>query len=133
MKIFLDDYRNPLDCLSYMYTRIGELNPIYNDGEWFIVRNYPDFVKAIERFAGEITHVSFDHDLCDGHYHQNMQEGIINYNSDDFKNPLHKTGYHAALFMRGLYLDNMLPLPTVFVHSLNPVGSENITELLKLR
>ena len=86
MKIFLDDYRIPMDCIKYMHTRIGPMNTIYNDGEWFIVRNYPQFVNAIDRFKGEITHVSFDHDLADAHYHQDMQEGDIDYNSEELNN-----------------------------------------------
>ena len=132
MKIFLDDYRIPADCLKYMYQRIGKLNPIYNDSEWIVVKNYPQFVRAVIRFKGEITHVSFDHDLADGHYHQNMQEGTINYDSEDFNNDdINKTGYHAAKFLKELYLENKLELPIMFVHSMNPVGTENIINLFK--
>ncbi len=132
MKIFLDDYRQPSECLSYMYTRIGHLNPIYNEGEWYIVRNYPYFIKAIDRFKGEITHISFDHDLADGHYHKNMQEGILNYDSEDFNSDdFNKTGYHAAKYLKELYEKEGLKLPTVFVHSMNPVGTENIINLFK--
>lgn len=132
MKIFLDDYRFPQDCLSYMHTRIGTLNPIYGEGEWYIVRNYPEFVKAIKRFKGEITHVSFDHDLADGHYHKNMQEGVINYASEDFSSDdYNKTGYHAAKFLKEVYQTNNLALPTMFVHSMNPVGTENIINLFR--
>lgn len=132
MKLFLDDYRNPIDCIKYMHSRIGSENPIYGYGEWFIVRNYPDFVNAINRFKGEITHVSFDHDLADGHYHQNMQEGEIDYYSKDFQSDdYNKTGYHAAKYMKDLYYTYQLDLPVIFVHSMNPVGTENITNLFK--
>jgi len=132
MKLFLDDYRSPIDCLSYMHTRIGKLNPIYNDGEWYVVRNYPEFVKAINRFKGEITHVSFDHDLADGHYHQNMQEGVINYNSEYFNSDdFNKTGYHAAIYLKELYEQHKLDLPVMFVHSMNPVGTENIINVFR--
>lgn len=132
MKIFLDDYRSPIDCLKYMYQRIGDLNPIYNDAEWFIVRSYPAFVKAVDRFKGEITHVSFDHDLADGHYHQNMQEGVIDYDSVDFNSDdFNKTGYHAAKYIKDVYGSYKLDLPIMFVHSMNPVGTENIVNLFK--
>jgi hypothetical protein len=132
MKLFLDDYRNPSECLSYMYQRIGKLNPIYNEGDWYIVKNYPEFTKAIDEFKGKITHVSFDHDLADGHYHKNMQEGVLNYTSEDFNSDdFNKTGYHAAKYMKELYEKEKLELPIMFVHSMNPVGTQNIINLFK--
>ena len=132
MKIFLDDYRQPTDCLKYMDKRIGNLNPIYNEGEWFVVKNYPEFVKAIDRFKGEITHISFDHDLADGHYHQNMQEGTINYSSEDFNsNDFNKTGYHAAEYFKKVYDNEKLEYPVLFVHSMNPVGTQNIVNVFR--
>lgn len=133
MKIFLDDYRNPIDCLPYMHQRIGKLNPIYNEREWYTVRNHPAFVEAINKFKGEITHVSFDHDLANGHYHKNMQEGVLNYNSEDFNsNEFNKTGYHSAKYLKEVYEKEGLSLPIIFVHSMNPVGTENIINLFKL-
>jgi hypothetical protein len=56
MKIFLDDYRLPKDCLSYMYQIIGNLNPIYNE-EWLVVKNYSEFCNAIREFYDKITHI----------------------------------------------------------------------------
>ena len=132
MKIFLDDYRIPMDCIKYMHTRIGPMNTIYNDGEWFIVRNYPQFVNAIDRFKGEITHISFDHDLADAHYHQDMQEGDIDYNAEELNNDEYdKTGYHAAQYLKEVYEKENLKLPLMFVHSMNPVGTQNIINLFK--
>jgi len=132
IKIFIDDYRNPIDCLSYMYKVIGHLNPIYGQSEWYIVRNYPDFVKAIDTFKGNISHISFDHDLADGHYHKNMQEGIINYDSEDFNSDdFNKTGYHAAQYFKNIYDEEKLKYPILFVHSMNPVGTQNIINLFK--
>lgn len=54
--LFLDDIRNPSDCIHYMYT------PIYTSVDWVIVRNYNEFVKTIEE-KGLPEIVSFDHDL----------------------------------------------------------------------
>lgn len=64
IKIFLDDIRHPVDCVKYMHTRIGPKNPLYLD-EWLIVRTYDDFKDVIIKNAGNISHVSFDHDLSD--------------------------------------------------------------------
>jgi hypothetical protein len=76
--------------------------------------------------------VSFDHDLADGHYHKNMQEGKLNYDAESFKSDdYNKTGYHCALWLRNLCYFNLVPLPKWYVHSANPVGTENIVALLK--
>jgi len=130
MKVFLDDVREPRDCLGYMYKRIGALNPIYLE-QWEIVRNYSEFVDCIEQNIGKITHVSFDHDLADGHYHKNMQEGVLNYNSFDFEPDENKTGFHAAKYLKELYEKKNIELPVMFVHSMNPVGTENIINIFK--
>ena len=128
MKLFLDDFRVPRDCLSYMHARIGPMNPIYNEEGWFVVRSYPAFISAVNMFKGQITHVSFDHDLAEGHYH----EGVINYDSEDFNlDDYNKTGYHAAKYLKEVYEKENLSLPKMFVHSMNPVGTENIINLFK--
>ncbi len=132
MKIFLDDVRIPTDCLLYMHKRIGLMKSVYLDYDWNVVRNYPAFVKAINEFKGKITHISFDHDLADGHYHKNMQEGVINYNSEDFNSDdFNKTGFHAAKYFKQVYDQEKLEYPVLFVHSMNPVGTQNIVNLFK--
>jgi hypothetical protein len=68
MKLFLDDIRNPEDCIHYMHKRIGSFNPIYLAEDWIIARNYDDFVRIITASNHIITHVSFDHDLAIEHY-----------------------------------------------------------------
>jgi|688.fasta_scaffold1628739_1 hypothetical protein len=132
MKIFLDDIRIPTDCIEYMGKRIGKLTYTYLDYDWNVVRNYPEFVKVIDKFKGKITHISFDHDLADGHYHKNMQKGVINYNSEDFNSDdFNKTGFHAAKYFKQVYDQEKLEYPVLFVHSMNPVGTENIVNLFK--
>jgi hypothetical protein len=128
--LFLDDYRRPDDCLKYMHMRIGAENLIYDSPNWFTVKHYPAFVQYIEK-NGLPDLISFDHDLADGHYHQNMQEGNINYQTEDFANDMHKTGYHCALWLTNYCMDKQLPLPKFLVHSMNPVGTENIKALLE--
>lgn len=128
--LFLDDYRNPLDCLKYMHTRIGPENLIYSSKSWETVRHYPAFVEYIQK-NGLPTVISFDHDLADGHYHENMQKGVLNYQGDSFNDDMNKTGYHCAKWLVDYCLDNNKPLPRCIVHSMNPVGTENITGLLE--
>lgn len=130
MKIFLDDFRKPVDCVAYMYKRIGAAIVLYKS-DWIVVKNYPEFRAAVDKYKGEITHVSFDHDLADGHYHRNMQKGVINYNSADFNSDdYNKTGYHCAVYLRDAYQADGLEMPVMYVHSMNPVGAENIKNAL---
>lgn len=124
MKIFLDDTRNPKEVLGWMYKRIGALNPIYNKS-WLIVKNYDEFKNVLTKYLPDITHISFDHDLCDEHY-QKCLDGEIEYDSLS-----EKTGYDCAKLMKDLYDLLELDYPVMFVHSLNPVGTENIKNLFK--
>lgn len=129
-KLFLDDYRIPRDCVQYMHQRIGKENPIYLQNDWIVAQNYKHFIRIVEKL-GIPELVSFDHDLADGHYHQNMQEGEINYQSDDFQNDMHKTGYHCAKWLAEKCAELKVPFPKSYVHSMNPVGTENITAFIK--
>lgn len=119
MKIFLDDIRNPEDCISYMHQRIGKLNTIYLEN-WEIVRNFNQFVKKIEENIDIITHISFDHDLADEHYDHNTW-GSPMY--------LEKTGLDCAKWLKEFYIENKTDLPVLFVHSMNPIGTQNIINL----
>lgn len=130
MKLFLDDIRAPFECAQYMHKRIGKLNPIYLEGEWYIVKNYDQFVKAISLYHKTITHISFDHDLADMHYHESMDQGKEAY-EDHLKTVTEKTGYNCAKFMKDFYDRFAIDYPVLFVHSMNPVGTENIINLFK--
>jgi len=128
-KLYLDDYRSPIDCVKYMHQKIGKLNPIYLEQDWVIVRNYIDFIWYIQK-NGLPDLISFDHDLAAGHYHRNMQEGNINYDTDDFQDDDNKTGYHCAQWLVEYCMQNKLKLPDWIVHSMNPSGTKNIESLL---
>ena len=117
MKVFLDDFRIPLDAAKYMHTRVGSKNPIYLD-KWEVVRNYDEFVKVVSGNFDFITHVSFDHDLADEHYATESWEQTDLY--------LEKTGLDCAKWLKNFYQENQTDLPEIFIHSMNPVGTENI-------
>lgn len=132
IKLFLDDYRNPKDCVTYMHSRIGVDNPIYLE-DWEIVHNYDEFVKFVKENAGIISHVSFDHDLADEHYtpeeYWEPIEASAKWQSEQrYKE---KTGYDAAKWLKQYYEENMLPLPIIYIHSMNPVGCQNIKNIFK--
>jgi hypothetical protein len=129
MKLFLDDVRNPTDCVKYMHARIGKDNPIYLEGEWYVVRNYDEFVKAIDEFYPQITHISFDHDLADEHYSTTMYTSI-----DEYYNAIEgseKTGLDCAKYMKKFYDEAGLTYPIMYVHSMNPVGTQAIVNLFR--
>jgi hypothetical protein len=119
MKLFLDDIRNP----------VGKLNPIYNE-EWIIAKNYNEFKELINNHSKEITHISFDHDLADEHYDMSMYDdkGLYNEKYDTFQE---KTGYDCAKYMKWFYDKFHMKYPIMFVHSMNPTGTENIINLFK--
>ena len=124
-RLFLDDIRVPFDCLSYMKPNVKH---IYEDNNWDVVRTYDDFVGYIEHF-GLPELISFDHDLADEHYSNKMYDGNNLYNKlyDEFKE---KTGYECAKWLCEYCSKNKLPLPMYIVHSMNPIGKENILSVL---
>jgi hypothetical protein len=108
-KIYLDDERTPIDKT------------------WIVVRNYGQFIKMVSDIGLEnISTISFDHDLGDTaieeFYNNVMNRGIL-----DYDNIQEKTGYDAAKWLVGHYMDNFTsPFPQVYVHSANPIGASNI-------
>lgn len=129
MKVFLDDVRSPQDCVGYMHLRIGAENPIYLSGGWLIVRNYDEFVEVIEKYHKDITHISYDHDLAPEHYTDEMM-----INTEEYVKSIEgteKTGCDCAKWMKNFYDTNGIPYPRMYVHSMNPVGTENIINIFK--
>lgn len=123
MKLFLDNYRIPRDCILYMSPRIGKYNLLYLE-DWVIVNNYEEFIERVQRaynFKEEIDFISFDH-LADEYYIDGDKEVL----SENYKE---KTGYDCAKWLIEFYDKHKLRLPTIFVHSMNPVGTQNIKNL----
>ena len=122
--LFLDDFRVPVDASRYMP------NPgIYTKLEWVIVRNYDEFVKFISK-NGLPDMISFDHDLADEHYSNDMYAGVEVYNKN-YDNFTEKTGYDCAKWLVDYCMDRDLDLPEYIVHSMNPAGGKNIWEYLE--
>jgi hypothetical protein len=106
--LFLDDIRFPAD-VRYNY------GPYKNV---VICRSMDDAVWCVEKY-GLPTMISFDHDLADEHYGKDTGE---------------KTGYTFAKWFCDHVMDNKLRLPVGFgyhVHSMNPVGAENIRKYME--
>ena len=122
--LFLDDERVPKNVTWVDL-------PLVN---WIIVRNYNEFIRIITE-SGLPERVSFDHDLSFEHY----PGGIGIYENDpriktiklDYDSYKEKTGYHCAVFLVNYCIDHNLPLPTYYIHTLNPVGKMNIASVME--
>ena len=121
-RLFLDDIRNPIDCTKYMTP-----SDIYF-GDWDIVRNYDEFVNYI-KVNGIPDIISFDHDLADEHYDPSMYYLTPTYN-EKYETFREKTGYDCVKFMGEYCIENSIPIPICYIHSMNPVGRENIKNVL---
>lgn len=126
--LFLDDDRTPEVVANFVSP--VDLRKYYRLEKWTIVRNYPEFTHTIMKY-GIPKMVSFDHDLAEHMYNKNLVDDKMNYLSDDFKIPANRTGYHCAEWLIAHCRKMKADLPTVFVHSLNPVGKENILALFQ--
>jgi hypothetical protein len=108
MRLYLDDVRTP----------------VHDD--WTVVRNYDEFVAAIKLHGLEnFEIISLDHDLGDSamiEYYNNVK---LNY-ALDYNNINEKTGYDVAKFLVAESMEKGIPLPQIYVHSANPIGSSNI-------
>ncbi len=106
--IYLDDVRTP------------------NDKEWIVVRNYEDFVSNVMYYGLEnIEVISLDHDLGDSamvEYYNNVKD---NYTLD-YNNIHEKTGYDCCKWLVSESMSKNIPLPQIYVHSANPIGSSNM-------
>jgi len=129
--LLLDDIRNPIDVWNITH------NLIYIDKKWIVVRNYEQFVNIVTHNFLEYEVLpeilSMDHDLSDKHYRPSMYDPNIEhyskyYTDGTFKE---KTGYDCAKWLVDFCMDNKLEIPKYFVHSMNPVGKDNIIALLE--
>jgi hypothetical protein len=105
INIYLDDKRVP--SMSHNSDR-GLGDHFSNSDKWVIVKDYFEFVDAIDKFAGNINIVSFDHDLA------------------CFKDGYEYTGKTATDYLINYCLDNNLKFPSWYVHSDNTSGKKNI-------
>ena len=97
-KLYLDDVRFPLQTYPY-------------DPNWLVVRNYTEFVSAIENHFSDLEMVSFDHDIDS--YDENGNE---------------LTGYDSLKYLCGYIEANNLDISNLRLnfHTANPVGKENM-------
>jgi hypothetical protein len=124
--LFLDDDREPWQVGNYM--RPVELRAQYRLEEWVVVRSYNEFIGTIARM-GIPKKVSFDHDLCDEHY----MVVVANFPTEDNHPSLReRTGLDCAKYLALVCATGYGKVfPEYYVHSMNPVGKENIISYIE--
>jgi hypothetical protein len=119
--LFLDDERFP--------DRVFWIN-LPKNVNWTIVRNYNQFVEIVAS-RGLPVFITYDHDLADQHYSMTSEE----VNSSSYEKVLEsydeKTGYSCAKWLINYCIDKKIKHPAYSVHSMNPIGSENIKNLIE--
>jgi hypothetical protein len=118
--LFLDDVRMPYEVGDYISP--VELKAMYRKENWQIVRSYDEFVAWILN-NGLPDVVSFDHDIADAHYNPDTWTESFKYQE--------KTGYDCAKWLTEFCMHECWDLPEYHVHSMNPVGAENIKRHLR--
>ena len=108
-RLYLDDIRTP----------VGD--------DWIVVRNYEQFVSIVRLNGLEnFDLISLDHDLGD----QAMEEYYTNVKNNfhlNYENIINeKTGYDCCKFLVSESMTKNIPLPQIYVHSANPIGSHNM-------
>lgn len=128
-RLFLDDERVPKQVTWV------DMPP----GPWTIARDYDMFVDMIKRL-GVPGFVSFDHDLGAEHYdvareHYATERLLIDpkktFSAHYQDGTLKKTGCHCARWLIEHCLEHGIPIPPYQVHSMNPIGVENIRSIME--
>lgn len=124
-RLFLDDWRIPRDCATYMWQRTD--CRVFHE-EWEIVRSYGQFVKWIMKNG--LPHlVSFDYDLADV---EELKENLPIEEWFDINENRIYTGLDCALFLLEYCREMNLELPMYIIHSANPDGTTAIKNILSI-
>ena len=108
LRLYLDDIRTPVD------------------DDWIVVRNYDEFVAQIKlNGLGNFEVISLDHDLGEGamvEYYTNVKNNYML----DYNNINERTGMDCCRYLVSESMNEKIPLPQIYIHSANPIGSANM-------
>jgi hypothetical protein len=125
-RLFLDDWRIPRDCATYMWQR--KVNCKIFHEEWDIVRSYRQFINWIES-NGIPNLVSFDYDLADVDELKEELDIEEWFNLDENRV---WTGLDCAKYLLNYCKEENIKFPDYIIHSVNPDGVEEIKKLLSI-
>lgn len=100
---------------------VDDLRPAPEGWDW--AQNYSTAIRLLEQHNYHT--VSLDHDLNSWHGAAATPGGEIA--CDRLHGSVERTGYHVALWM----VEHSIFPQTVRVHTMNPVGGQNIMQLLQ--
>lgn len=121
--LFLDDTRVPTDV---MWINLPSC-------PWVVVKNYKEFVDTITKH-GVPKIISFDHDLAQEHYSEYIVANdakMLNYGCIRYAIFKEKTGYDCAKWLAKYCVNNNIPIPLYYIHTMNPIGFQNIYSVLE--
>ena len=108
ISLYLDDVRTP------------------KDDRWKVVRSYDELVAHIKMNGLEkYETISLDHDLGDTAMNEYYNNVHPNYTLD-YNNITEKTGLDCSKFLVAESMTKGIPLPAIYIHSANPIGSANM-------
>lgn len=120
-KIFIDDDRQPVECVKLMKNRISDTS-IYAQKDWIVIRTFGEFKRWVEE-NGLPTLISFDHDIAP----KNEDREHIDINDwFDLEENREWNGVDCLKIVINYCLDHNCSLPGILIHSQNPVGHDNI-------
>lgn len=123
--LWLDDIRNPFigDWLMQYAPQFA-----YDKGEIIWVKNYSEFIEWINT-NGLPDMIAFDHDLGEDVAKEKVANGM---NKRQARIQKRKTmsGFECAKWLIEYCINNKVELPQWIVQSANPVGRNNINDLL---
>src|SRR6185369_7342661 len=126
--LFLDDERIPYSSDGDVKNAFAVTNnPIYYTVNWFIVRNYYQFVKKIQT-DGLPAMISFDNDLGKTYRAEDVPAEFLS-----IENVLstEMSGYDALKWLCNYCLDHGVDLPLIYLHTANTVGFVNMRDYIK--
>ena len=123
-RLFIDDWRVPRDCATYMWQRKVNCTIFHED--WDIVRSYGQFINWIEK-NGVPNLVAFDYDLADV---EELKEELDIEEWFSLDENRVWTGLDCAKYLLNYCKENNIKFPDYIIHSVNPDGVEEIKKLL---
>jgi len=122
--LWLDDCRDPKDTETdwIIFSCLGR------DVEIHWVKNYEEFINYIKQ-NGLPDGINFDHDLGEDVAREKVKNGMSKRQARIQKRET-MSGFECAKWLIDYCIDNKKELPTWSSHSANPVGRDNINNIL---
>ena len=124
-RLFLDDWRIPTDCATYMWQRRADCRDYHE--EWSVSRSFGQFARYIDS-EGIPDLVSLDYDLADV---EELKESLGIEEWFDMDEGRAYTGSDCLSYLIGKCRAEKKPLPKIYIHSANPDGSDEMKKMIE--